>query len=117
MGRVVRNKLSDIIKEHERDKRKVFQCSVSLDQPLSDEEDASTLLDVLADDDADFSLRVELQIDLSKALWKLTPLQKTICGLISESSNVSDISERLASAGRRSTRKSAASGQSSKTRA
>lgn len=30
MGRVVRNKLTDIIKERERDKRKVFQNSVIL---------------------------------------------------------------------------------------
>ena len=95
MGRVVRNKLSDIIKEHERDKRKVFQNSVSLDQPLCDDEDASTLLDVLPDDEADFRVGVEIRIDLNKAIRKLTPLQKEICGLISESSNVSDISEQL----------------------
>jgi len=96
MGRVVRNKLTDIIKERERDKRKVSQITVSLHQPLSSEEDASTLLDVLTDNEADFRVRVELQIDLSNALRRLTPLQRAICGLISESGpNVTDISERL----------------------
>jgi RNA polymerase sigma-70 factor, ECF subfamily len=96
MGRVVRNKLSDIVKERGRDKRKVYQSCESLDQPLNDEEDASTLLDLLPDDEADFRLSVELGIDLPKAIRKLTPLQREICGLISEAgSNVTDISRQL----------------------
>jgi len=96
MARVVRNRLSDIIKELGRNKRKVLQNSVSLDEPLCEEEDSSTLSDVLSDDEADLSLRVELRMDFSKATPKLTPLQMKICGLLSgPDRTVTEISEQL----------------------
>lgn len=99
MARVLKNKVLDIIKDHERDKRKVQQNSVSLFQPICEAEDASTLLEILGDDESfaeRLNVNVELQIDLAKAVEKLTPRQRELCALLSETdSNITEISERL----------------------
>ena len=99
MARVVKNKLFDIVKNHERLCRKETQNTVSLDQPLSDEEDASTLLDCLSEDKeyaSSFQLHAELRIDLSRAFKKLTPKQQELCRLLGEEGlNIKEASEIL----------------------
>ena len=87
MARVVKNKLFDIVKDRERLCRKEDQRNVSLDQPLSDEDDSPTLLDSLCEDEnyaANFCLHAELKIDLSSAFHKLTPKQQELCRLLGE---------------------------------
>jgi len=101
MGRVLRNKLTDLVRERESDKRKVDYCAVSLDEPLADEEDSSTLGDTIDESTVeggspDPFFRVDLRIDLSKALQKLTPYQKRLCRLLAEKGlTVKEASEYL----------------------
>ena len=47
MARVLRNKLMDLVRERESDKRKANYESISLDEPIGDEEDSSSLLDIV----------------------------------------------------------------------
>ena len=87
MARVVKNKLFDIIKNHERLRRKEAKNNISLDQPLSDEEDAPTLLDSLSRDEnhtTSFQVHTQLKIDISRTFQKLTPKQQELCRLIGE---------------------------------
>ncbi len=87
MGRVVKNRLKDIVKGHERLCRRDFQNTVSLDEPLfDDEEDSPTLLDKFKDDAevAALRIRAELKIDFSRTCQRLTPKQKKLCELLGE---------------------------------
>lgn len=87
MARVVKNKLFDIVKNHERLCRKETKNTDSLDKPLSDEEDAPTLLDLLSEDKeyaSNFRIHTELKIDLSRSFKKLTPKQQELCRLLGE---------------------------------
>lgn len=87
MGRVVRNRLNDIVKDHERLCRRDFQDTVSLDEPLfDDEEDSPTLLDKVKDDAevAALQVRAGLKIDLFRTCQHLTPKQKKLCELLGE---------------------------------
>ncbi|MBL8013166.1 MAG: sigma-70 family RNA polymerase sigma factor [Candidatus Omnitrophica bacterium] len=87
MARVVKNKLFDIVKGHERLRRKDSQKTDSLDQPLSDEDDAPTLLDTLSTDEnyaTNLRFHTELKIDISHTSQKLTPKQQELCQLLGE---------------------------------
>ncbi len=99
MAGVVKNKLSDIVKDHERLRRKGAQNTVSLYEPLSDEEDAPTLLDSIpADEEYASNLRIhtELKIDISRTFQKLTPKQQELCRLLGEEGlNIKEASEAL----------------------
>lgn len=101
MGKVVRNKLTDLIREREADKRKISQFTVSLDEPLGNEEDAPSLIEkidekTISDSPQDTFLQVQLKIDLSKAMMKLTPQQKKICHLLgNDGFSIMQVSEYL----------------------
>jgi len=89
MGRVIRNKLTDLVRKRESNKRKVDYIAVSLDEPLADEEDSSTLGDTIDESTVkggspDPFFRVDLRIDLSRVLKKFTPHQKKLCHLLGE---------------------------------
>jgi len=89
MRRIIRNKLTDLIRERESDKRKLAHLSISLDAPLSGETEAPTLLDTLdarADDDPpDQELNgLQLTIDLATVFSTLTARQQTLCRLLGE---------------------------------
>jgi len=89
MGRIVRNKLTDLVRERESDKRKVAHLTVSLDKPLGEDEDSPTLIDKIDGGNVtdvlhNHSLEIHLKIDLSKALQKLTHQQKELCHLLGE---------------------------------
>ncbi|MBU4376899.1 MAG: sigma-70 family RNA polymerase sigma factor [Candidatus Omnitrophica bacterium] len=98
MARVVKNKLSNIAKEYRRDKRKVFQKSISIDQPLS-EDNELTLSDTLSTENPPHSnlrSQLELRIELEKTMQKLSPQQKEICKhLEDETLSIKDISQSL----------------------
>jgi RNA polymerase sigma-70 factor (ECF subfamily) len=100
MAKIVENKLTDILREAKTDKRTLNYQTISLDQPLDDDENCSTLSDLVSEDDilsrsntlSPF-LKIQLKVDLSRALLKLNSRQKKICNLIlSEDLNVSELS-------------------------
>jgi len=89
MGRVIRNRLTDLVRERESDKRKVDYCAVSLGEPLGDDEDSPTLLERIDESGAvavtpDPCLEIGLRVNLSRARKKLTPYQREICCLLGE---------------------------------
>jgi len=87
MSRVVRHKLGHIIQKLKRDMRRVALETVSLDQPLSDEDDAPTLLDKLSENanySSNFHIHAELKIDITRTIQSLTPKQQELCRLLSE---------------------------------
>jgi RNA polymerase sigma-70 factor (ECF subfamily) len=101
MGRIIRNKLTDLVRERESDKRKIAHLTVSLDEPLGDDEDSPALIDkideqTVSDTAPNPFLGIQLKIDLSKALQKLTPKQKELCLLLGEKGlTVKEASEYL----------------------
>lgn len=99
MGQVVRNKLNDIIKDHDRQCRKGSQNAISLDEPLFDEEDAPTLLDTIAEDhgcSSGLQVRAEIKIYLNRAYQRLTARQKRLCALLGENGmSIEDASKVL----------------------
>jgi len=89
MGRVIRNKLADLVRERESDRRKVAYLTVSLNELLGDDEDSPALIDkideqAISDAAPNPFLEIQLKIDLSRALQKLTPHQQELCLLLGE---------------------------------
>ena len=85
MAGVVRIELCKIIEKATAEKRKTIYESVSLDQPLDDEEGAPTLKDKIPDTKNTSPLiNSELKKELSKAYEKLTPRQQKLYKLLAE---------------------------------
>ena len=85
MAEVVGNVLGQLAAKARAAKRRTIYESVSLDEPLNDEEDSPALKDKIAEsDDAPPQTKTELKIDLSKVYRKLTPQQQKLCKLLGE---------------------------------
>lgn len=97
MAEVVGNVLGQIAIKARTDKRKTIYESISLDEPLNDEEDSPTLKDKLAQsDDVPPQVKSELKIELSRVYHKLTPQQQELCKLLGEEGlSVPEASKRL----------------------
>jgi RNA polymerase sigma-70 factor (ECF subfamily) len=102
LTRVIHNKLLDLARERESEKRRGDLDAVSLDQPLGESEDATSLADVLAgavesESDVDDSVDAQdARIDLARALRKLTDAQRRLCQLLGEEGPpIKEASERL----------------------
>lgn len=98
MSRVVRHKIGHIIEKLKTDRRRIALEAVSLDQPLSDEDDAPTLLDILSEDKnqtTDLRIHAELKIDIKQTIRTLTPKQQELCRLLEEGMNVQEAAEAL----------------------
>ncbi len=101
MGRVIRNKLTDLVRERKSDKRKIADFTDSLDKPLGDDEDSLALIDKIDGQTISYNapdpfFEIQLKIDLSKVLQKLTPKQKELCRLLGEEGlTVKEASEYL----------------------
>ena len=97
MAEVVGNVLGQLAAKARTDKRKAVYESISLDQPLNDEEDSPALKDKIPqNNDALPQLDSELKIELSKAYQKLTPQQQKLCRLLGEEGmTISEASRRL----------------------
>ena len=97
MARIIRNRLINIVEKATSEKRKNIYESVSLDEPVSNDEDAPTLKDkIAASDDALPQINSELKIELSKAYQKLTPQQQKLCKLLGEEGvTISEACRRL----------------------
>jgi len=101
MARVIRNKLTDLVRERGSDKRKIAHLTISLDEPLGDDEDSPALIDkidaqTISDGASNPFLGTHLKIDLSRASEKLTPQQRQLCCLLGEKGlTVKEASEYL----------------------
>ena len=102
MARVVRNKLTDLIREHGATKRGGDTDTVSLDAPVSESDDAPTFAD-LVDAATSGPLGEEhpidpndARIDIARALQQLTPRQRRLCALLGEEGlSIKEAAERL----------------------
>lgn len=97
MAEVIGNVLGQLATKARTDKRKTIYESISLDQPLNDEEDSPALKDKIPQSsDALPQIDSELKIELSKAYQKLTPQQQELCRLLGEEGmSISEASRRL----------------------
>ena len=80
------------------EKRKTDQMSVSLDEPIS-EDDETAIIDKIADklteDLTDVFRVIGLKHDLASALEKLTPQQKELCRLLEEGVSIKEAGQKL----------------------
>jgi len=99
MSRVMEHKLQRLIEKLTAGKRKAGIDNVSLNEPISNEEDAPTYLNRLSEDESQTSnlhISVELKIDISKTIQKLTPQQRELCRLLGEEGlSITEASEVL----------------------
>lgn len=100
MATVIRNKLKDILEKLQTDKRRINSLSISIDQPLSDDEDSGTLLDIIPENPnyptaVDATMDACLKRDLEKATSKLSSQQMKICSRLSQGYNIAEISKLL----------------------
>ncbi len=98
MAQVLRNKLTDRMREQSADKRAGEQDLLSLDGS----EDGVTLGDVLADresaqsDESSGGNRDHARIDIARVLVRLTPQQQQLCRMLGEEGcSIKEASERL----------------------
>lgn len=103
LASVVRNKLTDLVRERGATKRGGDFVEVSLDETLSDSEDAPTFADLLdaagtrGPDEGNGVDYNDARIDIAKALQKLTPRQRRLCLLLGEEGlSIKEVAERLA---------------------
>ena len=98
MSNVIKNKLMDMVAERMAEKRKTDQMSVSLDAPIS-EDDETAIIDKIADkltEDLTGVIHViGLKNDLAKAMDKLTPQQRELCRLLEGGTSIKDASQQL----------------------
>lgn len=97
MAEVVGNVLGHLAEKARTDKRKAIYESISLEEPLNEDEDSPTLKDKIPQhDDVLSQTRSELRIELSKAFQKLTPQQQELCKLLGEEGlTISEACRRL----------------------
>ena len=102
MAQVIRNKLTDLIREQAADKRAGEQDALSLDASLDGSEDGITLADLLADnesaqpDDPGAVERRHARIDIGRVLERLTPVQRQLCQMLGEEGlTIKEAAERL----------------------
>jgi RNA polymerase sigma factor (sigma-70 family) len=89
MARIIENKLIDLARERESDKRRVSHLAVSLNEPAGNDEDSRALIDTVHQGSMggihpDPFKQIELRLDLSIMLCRLTPRQKELCRLLGE---------------------------------
>jgi RNA polymerase sigma factor (sigma-70 family) len=102
MSQVLRNKLTDWVRERAADKRAGEQELLSLDAAVDGSDHGLTLGDVIADstsaDSGDVvgSDRYHTGLDVARALERLTPVQRRLCLMLSEEGlSVKEAAERL----------------------
>lgn len=102
MSQVLRNMLTDWVREKVADKRGGEQDLLSLDAALDGSDGGLTLGDLIADSattdagDAVGSTRIDTELDVARAVERLTPMQRRICTMIGEEGlSVKETAERL----------------------
>jgi RNA polymerase sigma-70 factor (ECF subfamily) len=100
MAQVLRNKLTDLVREMTADKRAGDPGALSLEAPIDGTDDGLTLGDVLADEQAapdcgGIDSR-HARIDLMRVSALLTPAQQRLCLLLAEEGlSIKEAAERL----------------------
>ena len=89
MAQVVRNKLTDLVREMTADKRAGDPGAFSLEEPVDGSEDGLTLGEVLADERVDPASSGGMdtrhaRIDLDRVMALLTPAQQRLCRMLGE---------------------------------
>jgi RNA polymerase sigma factor (sigma-70 family) len=98
MAKVIRTQLLYKVRTLSAEKRKTDQLSISLDEPVSDEEGARSLAEEIPDTSpsaVDLVLQNERRERVRKALEKLSWEQREICRLMEERLSVRKISKIL----------------------
>jgi RNA polymerase sigma-70 factor (ECF subfamily) len=102
MAQVVRNKLTDLIREQEADKRAGDQDALSLDAAIDGSDDDMTLADLLADnttsqaDEAGAVDPHDARVDIGRAMARLTPVQRRLCQMLgAQDLSIKEAAERL----------------------
>jgi len=102
MARVIRNKLTDLLRERSATKRARDFDTVSLDAAVSESDDAPTFADLLdaatsrEPGEAHSVDRNDARIDIAKALLRLTPRQRRLCMLLGEEGlSIKEAAEQL----------------------
>jgi RNA polymerase sigma factor (sigma-70 family) len=102
MAQVVRNKLTDLIREQEADKRAGDQDALSLDAAIDGSDEGVTLADLLADnaafqaDEAGAVDPHDARVDIGRAMARLTPVQRRLCQMLGEEGlSIKEASKRL----------------------
>jgi RNA polymerase sigma-70 factor (ECF subfamily) len=102
MAKVVRNKLTDLIREQTAGKRAGAIGTLSLDAALEGFDAGTTLADVLSgsnaaqlEDEGDVD-RHDARIDVARAMAGLTPVQRRLCQMLgAEGLSIKEAAERL----------------------
>ncbi|MFH1513971.1 MAG: hypothetical protein ABIG42_00780, partial [bacterium] len=81
MSRIIENKLMDIVREMDTDKRKANTNSLSLNTPLNKDEDTRELIELIEQDglvhkNLDIQHLIEYKDFVSKIYIKLNPKQR-----------------------------------------
>jgi RNA polymerase sigma factor (sigma-70 family) len=102
MAQVIRNKLTDLIREQAAEKRAGDLGALSLDATLDGSDDGVTVAELLAASDAmypgeaDGADRHHARIDVGRALTRLTPAQRRLCLMLGEEGlSIKEAAERL----------------------
>lgn len=102
MSRVVRNKLIDLARERETDKRRGDLDAVSLDDTLGESEDAPTFADLFDVEQSrepggqELLDATDAQIDIANVVEGLTPDQQRLCELLgAQGLSIKEAAERL----------------------
>ncbi len=89
MVRIIRNKLTDLIRKRESGKRRIALLTVSLNAPTEVDEDFQPSHHIVSecftsDGLVDPCVQIDLRIDLESAMRRLTPRQVKLCHLLGE---------------------------------
>ena len=102
MARVIRNKLIDLAREREADKRRGDQETVSLDDKVGESEDAPTFADLVdAEQGRETGDRerfdpIDIHIDVADVMRRLTPEQQRLCELLgAQGLSIKEAAEKL----------------------
>jgi len=99
MARAIRNRLMDLVREREADKRKVAHLAVSLDEPPEDDgglTSATGRVDQKVPADPELcSLQVGLAVDVRRVSGKLSPKQKQVCALLMRGLDITEVAKAL----------------------
>ena len=101
MGRIIRNKLQDIVRRQSADKREILQHVVRFEMKLGNDEDSPTLFDQqyleLAEDAPHDPVKaIDKRNEISKVMGMLTPRQTRICEMLMSEPTITEISKCLA---------------------
>ena len=96
MGQVIRNKLVDLVREKQADKRRIAYTALSLHGLSENDEDSHALENTIIDTRHLGFSQIELHMDVTNVLKQLTPKQQNLCNLLKKDGlNIKEVSQCL----------------------